>query len=288
MVNNMPIILDGKKLASEIRVNIQTKVEELAELYHKKPQLAVILIGNDSASETYVSGKEKACLKAGIKSLVIRKDETVSSAEIIELIERLNEDDEIHGILLQLPIPKHIDQEIVISRIDPKKDVDGFTPENVAKLANGKPALVPCTPLGIMRLLDKYDIEIQGKHCVVIGRSQIVGKPMASLLLGANGTVTICHSKTKDLTAMARTADILVVAIGKPKLVDDTFIKKGAVVIDVGISRIEGKLQGDVDYEKASQNAGYITPVPGGVGPMTIACLLENTLLCYQKIMELK
>lgn len=282
----MPVVLDGKALAREIGDKVKGEVESLIAKYGGQPHLVVILIGDDPASETYVSGKEKACLKAGIKSTIVKKDAHVGESEIIALIDALNNDQTVHGILLQLPLPKHLDADRIVSRINYHKDVDGFTPENVARLANGKPWLVPCTPLGIMRLLEKYGIEIQGKHCVVIGRSQIVGKPMASLLLRANGTVTICHSKTINLPDVAAMADILVVAIGKPLMVDDTYVKEGAVVIDVGISRIDGKLQGDVDYEKAAQKAGYITPVPGGVGPMTIACLLENTLLCYRNIME--
>lgn len=287
-VNDMVAILDGKALGQEIRNKVKNKVDQLYKINGVLPHLVVILIGNDPASETYVSSKEKACLKADIKSTVIRKDENVSNEEIIDLIDKLNADKNVHGILLQLPIPKHLDQDKIIARIFPSKDVDGFTPNNVAKLTIGKPHLVPCTPLGVMRLLDKYGIPIQGKNCVVIGRSQIVGKPMASLLLAANGTVTICHSKTANLSEIARTADILVVAIGKPKMVDDSYIKPGATVIDVGISRIDGKLQGDVDFEKAAMVAGHITPVPGGVGPMTIACLLENTLLCYLNSMENK
>lgn len=277
-------LLDGKTLAAEIRANVGEEVKRLNESYGKAPHLTVILIGNDPASQTYVSGKEKACLKTGIRSTVIHKESTITEAELLELIDGLNEDNDIDGILLQLPIPKHLDQEKILSRIDPCKDVDGFTPVNVAKLASGYPDLVPCTPLGIMRLLDKYRIPIDGKNCVVIGRSQIVGKPMASLLLKANGTVTICHSHTRDLAGVARQADILVVAIGKPKLVDDTFVKDGAVVIDVGISKIDGKLHGDVDFDKVKDKTAFITPVPGGVGPMTIACLLENTITCYKKL----
>lgn len=280
--------MDGKALALEVRKNVKIKVDQLKEEHGTAPHLVVILIGNDPASETYVSGKEKACQKAGIKSTVIRKQETIESNEVIELINNLNNDSDVHGILLQLPLPKHLDQNKIISRIDPLKDVDGFTFENVAKLALGKPGLVPCTPLGIMKILEKYEVSVQGKNCVVIGRSQIVGKPMASLLLAANGTVTICHSKTTNLPEVAKTADILVVAIGKPQMVDASYVKPGAAVIDVGISRIDGKLQGDVDFDSVSQVAGLITPVPGGVGPMTIACLLENTLSCYQKIMEIK
>lgn len=279
----MSTLLDGKRLAKEIREQTRIKVQDLITQYHIRPHLVVILIGNDMASETYVSGKEKACETAGIQSTIIRLDESVDQTTVLDLITSLNQDPLVHGILLQLPIPNHLESDKIMAAIRPDKDVDGFTPTNVAKLTSGAHDMVPCTPLGILRLLQKYDISIQGKHCVVIGRSQIVGRPMALLLLQANGTVTICHSKTKNLAEMSRQADILVVAIGKANMVDDTFIKDGAVVIDVGISRTEGKLIGDVNFAKASLKAGYITPVPGGVGPMTIACLLENTLTCYQK-----
>lgn len=278
----MATIIDGKQLAQEIRDHVKRDVDKLVEIYGKIPHLTVILIGDDPASRTYVSGKEKACLKAGIKSSIIHKDNNISEKELLALIDELNSDIDVDGILLQLPIPKNLDADKIIARILPEKDVDGFTPTNVAKLTGGHPGLVPCTPLGIMRILEKYQIEVEGKHCVVIGRSQIVGKPMASLLLKANGTVTVCHSRTKELNKVAQLADILVVAIGKPNLVDETFIKEGAVIIDVGTSRVEGKLVGDVFFERAKEKAGFITPVPGGVGPMTIACLLENTLTCYR------
>jgi methylenetetrahydrofolate dehydrogenase (NADP+)/methenyltetrahydrofolate cyclohydrolase len=276
-------LLDGKRLAKEIREQTRLKVQDLINQYHIRPHLVVILIGNDMASETYVLGKEKACETAGIQSTIIRLEESVDQTTVLELITSLNQDPSVHGILLQLPIPNHLESDRIMAAIRPDKDVDGFTPTNVAKLTSGAPDMVPCTPLGILRLLQKYDISIQGKHCVVIGRSQIVGRPMALLLLQANGTVTICHSKTRNLAGISRQADILVVAIGKANMVDDTYVKDGAVVIDVGISRAEGKLIGDVNFAKASLKAGYITPVPGGVGPMTIACLLENTLTCYQK-----
>ncbi len=278
----MATIIDGKQLALEIRSQVRLDVVKLVEKYGKIPHLTVILIGEDPASQTYVSGKEKACQYAGIKSSIIHKDDSISEMELLNLIDDLNANNDVDGILLQLPIPKHLDADKIISKILPEKDVDGFTPINVAKLAMGHPGLVPCTPLGIMRLLEKYHIEIEGKHCVVIGRSQIVGKPMASLLLKANGTVTVCHSRTKELNKVAQLGDILVVAIGKPNLVDKTYIKEGAVVIDVGTSRVDGKLTGDVFFESAKEKAGFITPVPGGVGPMTIACLLENTLTCYR------
>ncbi|HOP57033.1 MAG TPA: bifunctional methylenetetrahydrofolate dehydrogenase/methenyltetrahydrofolate cyclohydrolase FolD [Bacillota bacterium] len=280
----MAIIMDGKKLSKTIREKIAKETEILKIKYGKTPKLAVIVIGNDPAGESYVAGKEKACRNVGIESVVYHKEETVSQAEMLELIGELNSDDEINGILLQMPVPRHLNKDELVDKISPQKDVDGFTPENVANLTNSRPAMVPCTPLGIMELLEAYEINPEGKRCVVIGRSQIVGKPVASLLLAKNGTVTICHSKTKDLPAVAREADILVAATGKPKMVDDTFIKEGAAVIDVGISRVDGQLTGDVDFDKVEKKAGYITPVPGGVGPMTVACLLENTLLCFKRM----
>jgi methylenetetrahydrofolate dehydrogenase (NADP+)/methenyltetrahydrofolate cyclohydrolase len=278
----MAQILDGKALALEIRETIKKQVDQLILNNGITPHLAVILVGENPASQSYVKGKETACLKAGIKSTVVRLPETITDKELNQCIDDLNADVTVHGILLQLPIPKHLNADHFVSKIRSDKDVDGFTPENVAKLTNGQPYLVPCTPLGIIRILKKYNIPIEGKHCVVIGRSQIVGKPMASLLLKDNGTVTICHSRTVDLPKMARCADILVVAMGKPKMVDGTYVKKGATVIDVGISKVDGLIVGDVDFESAEKIAGYITPVPCGVGPMTIACLLENTLTCYK------
>jgi methylenetetrahydrofolate dehydrogenase (NADP+)/methenyltetrahydrofolate cyclohydrolase len=281
----MATILDGKQLAKEIKEHVRMKVLELERTTNQRPHLVVVLVGDDAASETYVSGKEKAAEITHIQSTVIRKETDTSESELIELLRKLNNDPLVHGILLQLPLPKHLHQERLIAEIDPRKDVDGFTPENVAKLVKGQPGILPCTPLGIMRILKKYAIDPSGKNACVIGRSQIVGKPMASLLLEANATVTICHSKTKNIQEISRNSDIVVVAIGKPEYVDDTFVRPGAVVIDVGISRIDGKLKGDVAYDKAAKNAGFITPVPGGVGPMTIACLMENTLTCFMNQM---
>jgi len=275
-------IIDGTLLSKKLKEQVQLETIELVSQYHQTPHLVVILIGDDPANESYVRGKEKACLKVGIKSTVIRPNVNISQGEMQNIISRLNHDKDVHGILLQLPIPKHLDADALIATISPLKDVDGFTPLNLSKLANGKPVLVPCTPKGIMKMLEAYQILIQGKNCVVVGRSQIVGKPIANLLLNANGTVTICHSKTKDMRNITKQADILVVAIGKPNMIDDTYIQTGATVIDVGISKVDGVITGDVNYEKAIQVAGFITPVPGGVGPMTIACLLENTLICYK------
>lgn len=280
----MAIILDGKALAIERKELVRLETQRLVEKHQTIPHLVVILVGTNQASQSYVRGKEKACLKAKIKSTIILQDEMVDELSLLTIIDELNCDPLVHGILLQLPIPKHLNADLIMSRINPLKDVDGFTLENVGKLTNGQIGLVPCTPQGIMRLLEKYNIDPASKHCVVVGRSQIVGKPLASLLLKANGTVTICHSKTKNLKEICLLADILVAAIGKPLFMDDTFVKSGAVVIDVGISKVDEKIVGDVAFDLASKKASYITPVPGGVGPMTIACLLENTLTCYKQL----
>ncbi len=280
----MATIMDGRQLALKLREEVKDETTKLIEKYHVTPHLVVILIGEDPASQTYVNSKEKACIKAGIKSTINRKDVNITEEELVQIIMNLNSDDTVHGILLQLPIPKHIDEDKVVNLIDVRKDVDGFTNDNIAKLYKNQDAMVPCTPLGITKILEEYEIETVGKHCVIIGRSQIVGKPMAQLMLKANSTVTVCHSKTRDIRSVAKLGDILIVAVGKPNMVDDTYIKEGATVIDVGINRTEDGLTGDVQFEKAVEKAGYITPVPRGVGPMTIACLLENTLKCYKKI----
>ena len=281
----MATILDGKSLALKIRSEIKEETEELINLYHKQPHLVVILIGDNPASETYVKMKEKACVKAGFMSTIIRRDNSITEIDLVQIIKDLNEDDSVHGILLQLPIPKHINEDRVLNLIDPRKDVDGFVYENVAKLNQGqKDALVPCTPLGITKILEEYNLETVGKRCVIIGRSQIVGKPMAALMLQRNSTVTICHSKTIDMPSIAKEADILIVAVGKAHMIDDTYVKPGAIVIDVGINRVDGKITGDVDFDKVEPIAGYITPVPKGVGPMTIACLLDNTLTCFKRL----
>jgi methylenetetrahydrofolate dehydrogenase (NADP+)/methenyltetrahydrofolate cyclohydrolase len=282
----MAHILDGKKLAKKVKNQVKESVSQLVEKYKVTPHLVVILIGDDPASETYVKSKEKTSKSLGLKSTVIKKDASISEKELIDLIVSLNEDDDVHGILLQLPIPKHIDEEKVINLIDPLKDVDGFSNHHVARLNKGLDALVPCTPLGIMEIFKEYNVDLEGKYAVVMGRSQIVGKPMASLLLKENATVTITHSRTKNMKDITRQADILVVAVGKAKMVDETYIKEGAVLIDVGISRIDGKLYGDIDFESVQDKASYITPVPGGVGPMTIAMLMKNTLKCYENIMK--
>ncbi len=280
----MATLLDGKTLAKNVRSEVKERVMTLMEKHDVQPHLTVVLVGGDPASQTYVRGKERACKNAHIKSTVIRKDNDVSEDELLGIIDDLNEDDSVHGILVQLPLPDHINEERVIERISPKKDVDGFTAINVAHLMAGDDTLAPCTPKGIIRILDAYDIDIEGKECVVIGRSQIVGKPMAHLLLNRNGTVTVCHSRTKQIEQVAKRADILVVAVGRAHMVDESFVKPGAAVIDVGISKVDGKLRGDVAFDEVEPVAGYITPVPGGVGPMTIATLLENTITCYKRI----
>lgn len=271
-------IIDGKAIAESVRNSIRQDIIKLKQEKGIVPGLTVILVGDDPASQIYVRNKERACKDVGIKSQVIKLEKNTSQAELLDLIYKLNEDKETHGILVQLPLPSHIDEGMVIEAIDPKKDVDGFHPVSAGKLFVGQPGLRPCTPKGIIRLIRETGIDIAGKYAVVIGRSNIVGKPVALMLLQNNATVTICHSKTKNLKEIAASADILVVAIGQPETIDDGYIKEGAIVIDVGTTRVNGKLKGDVVFDKAIQKAGWITPVPGGVGPMTIAMLLENTV----------
>lgn len=274
-------IIDGKKISQEIKEELKEKIANYKK-EGKEVSLAVIQVGNDPASSVYVRNKKNACAYIGIRSLSYELAEETTEEELLSLITRLNEDDEVNGILVQLPLPKHIDEEKVIQTISPKKDVDGFHVQNVGALCVGAKGYVSCTPLGIITLLKRSGIEIAGKNCVVLGRSNIVGKPMALLLLRENGTVTVCHSKTEDIKTITRQADILVVAIGRPKFVDETFIKEGAVVVDVGIHRNEeNKLCGDVDFEKVAPHTSAITPVPGGVGPMTIAMLMNN---CVQSV----
>lgn len=270
-------ILDGKKMSAEIRAAIKEKVVLLKEK-GIVPGLAVILVGDNPASKVYVGQKEKGCLEAGFASFLHRLPETTSQEELLALIDKLNADKTVHGILVQLPLPRQIDPDTVLAAIRPEKDVDGFHPVNIGRLVAGLPASEPCTPKGILRLLKSTGIPLAGKEAVVIGRSNIVGKPVALMLLAESATVTICHSKTADLAEHARRADILVAAIGKPRFVTADMVKEGAVVIDVGINRLEEGLVGDVDYEPVAEKASWITPVPGGVGPMTIAMLLENTL----------
>ncbi len=269
-------IIDGKKISQEIKDELKEKVAVLKE-QGKNICLAVIQVGSDPASGVYVGNKKKACAYIGIESLAYELPEETTEQELLDLIQKLNADDKVNGILVQLPLPGQINEEKVIQTIAPEKDVDGFHEKNVGALCVGSKGYVSCTPLGIIQLLKRSGIEISGKHCVVIGRSNIVGKPMSMLLLRENGTVTVCHSRTQNLKEITRQADILVVAVGKPKFVDDSYIKEGAVVIDVGIHRDENnKLCGDVDFEKAAPHTSAITPVPGGVGPMTIAMLMYN------------
>ena len=269
-------VIDGKKISQEIKDELKEKAAAMAK-EGKKAALAVIQVGNDPASSVYVRNKKKACEYIGIESLSYELPEETTEEELVALIEKLNADAGVNGILVQLPLPEQINEEKIIQTISPDKDVDGFHMQNVGALCTGGKGYVSCTPLGIITLLKRSGIEIAGKRCVVMGRSNIVGKPMAMLLLRENGTVTICHSKTQDMKEITRQADILVVAIGKPKFVDETYVKEGAVVIDVGIHRnAENKLCGDVDFDKVAQHTSAITPVPGGVGPMTIAMLMNN------------
>lgn len=269
-------IIDGKKISQEIKDELKEKVAAMAK-EGKKVALAVIQVGNDPASSVYVRNKKKACEYIGIESLSYELPEETTEEELVALIEKLNADTKVNGILVQLPLPKQINEEKIIQTISPDKDVDGFHMQNVGALCTGGKGYVSCTPLGIITLLKRSGIEIAGKRCVVMGRSNIVGKPMAMLLLRENGTVTICHSKTQDMKEITKQADILVVAIGKPKFVDETYVKEGAVVIDVGIHRnAENKLCGDVDFDRVALHTSAITPVPGGVGPMTIAMLMNN------------
>lgn len=275
----MTQIIDGKKISQEIKDELKAKVEELKANGKKIPCLAVIQVGNDPASTVYVGNKKKACEYIGIGSKSYELPEETSQDDLLSLIDELNDNDDITGILVQLPVPKHIDEDTIIRRISPKKDVDGFHPMSVGALLIGEDGFLSCTPAGVIQLLKRSGVEIAGKECVVIGRSNIVGKPMAVLLLRENGTVTICHSKTANLKEVCKRADILVVAIGKPKMINSEYVKEGACVIDVGIHRMEnGKLCGDVDYDDVYEHTSYITPVPGGVGPMTIAMLMNNCL----------
>ncbi|HIM58198.1 MAG TPA: bifunctional methylenetetrahydrofolate dehydrogenase/methenyltetrahydrofolate cyclohydrolase FolD [Gammaproteobacteria bacterium] len=277
------MIIDGKQIAKQLRISIADQVAML----DRKPGLAVILVGDDPASAVYVRNKDNACKEVGFYSEKINKPEDITQAELLAEIERLNKDDKIDGILVQLPLPSHIDANQVVETINPNKDVDGFHSENIGKLMQNKPYLRPCTPKGVMTMLATTGVDLVGKNCVVVGASNIVGRPMAMELLNARATVTICNSKTTDLSAKIRQADVLVVAVGIPKLIQGDWIKAGAIIIDVGINRLDdGSLVGDVDFALAKDKAAWITPVPGGVGPMTIATLLENTLTAYNTIEE--
>ncbi len=275
----MATIIDGNKIAQDIRNEVRQRALELKEQQDIIPGLAVVLVGEDPASQVYVGRKAKACAEVGFVSREYKLPAATDEEKLLKIIHKLNKDKSIHGILVQLPLPKHISTENVIAAIDPHKDVDGFHPYNVGGLVTGMPLFVPCTPRGIMELLARSGIDLTGKEAVVVGRSNIVGKPMAFLLLAQNSTVTICHSRTKDLPAVTGRADVLIAAIGKPHFIKADMVKEGAVVIDVGVNRLEnGKLAGDVAFDEVAAKASYITPVPGGVGPMTIAILMKNTL----------
>jgi len=288
------MIIDGKLISKQIKEEIAEEVKQIIKNGGRKPNLAVILVGNDGGSQTYVNAKIKACELVGFESTNIILPETVSETEVLSKVEELNNDNNIDGFIVQLPLPKHINENKIIEAISPKKDVDGFHPINVGRMSIGLPAYISATPLGITELLKRYKIETSGKHCVVLGRSNIVGKPMATLMsqkgYPGDSTVTICHSRTKNLKEITQTADILIVAMGVPDFVSADMVKEGAVVIDVGTTRVKSdktksgwKLKGDVNYNEVAPKCSYITPVPGGVGPMTIASLLKNTLLAAKK-----
>ena len=276
----MAEIINGKLVSKTVRESLAAEIADFVKDSGVVPGLAVIQVGSNPASTVYVRNKHKACLEVGIRSFQIELVEQTSEEELLSRIDALNADPAVHGILVQLPLPKHIDEQRVIERISPRKDVDAFHPENVGRIMIGNYSFLPCTPAGIMELLAFYNIDPSGKRCAVIGRSNIVGKPMAHLLMEKNGTVTVCHSRTKELSSITREADILVVAIGRPSYLTADMVKEGAVVIDVGINRLEdGRLCGDVSFEEVEKKASFITPVPGGVGPMTITMLLKNTLM---------
>lgn len=285
----MAKILDGKAVSQRVKDDLKKETEKFVKDNGFAPGLAVVIVGNDPASRVYVNSKKRACEEIGYYSEEHALCESTTEDELLNLVENLNNDDKIHGILVQLPLPKHINEETIINAINPKKDVDAFHPVNVGKIMIGNFDFLPCTPAGVMELIKESGISLEGKNCVVIGRSNIVGKPQAMLLLHKNATVTICHSKTKNLKEIAQTADVLVVAVGRAQMITGDYIKEGAVVIDVGMNRLENKkLVGDVDFESASKKASYITPVPGGVGPMTIAMLMKNTLTAAKKALENK
>jgi methylenetetrahydrofolate dehydrogenase (NADP+) / methenyltetrahydrofolate cyclohydrolase len=286
------ILIDGKKTSEQLKTEIAEEVSALVAAGGKRPHLAAVLVGNEGASETYVAGKVKACELVGFKSTLIRFDENVTEEELLKKVEQLNNEEDLDGFIVQLPLPKHISEEKVIESIDPRKDVDGFNPMNVGRLVAGLPAFISATPFGIMELIRRYQIETKGKNCVVIGRSNIVGRPMSILLSqkGVDCTVTLCHSHTRNLKEICLGADIIVAALGKPGFLTAEMVKEGAVVIDVGITRIRSdktksgwKLLGDVKFDEVAPKCSFITPVPGGVGPMTIASLLHNTLLSAKK-----
>ncbi|MCX6385916.1 MAG: bifunctional methylenetetrahydrofolate dehydrogenase/methenyltetrahydrofolate cyclohydrolase FolD [Solirubrobacterales bacterium] len=278
-----PTIIDGKAVAQRVRAEVAQGVAEFFKRTGQRPGLATVLVGDDPASAVYVTNKRKACEEVGIEGFHRELSADASQGEVAEVLEELNAMAEVSGILLQLPAPQQIDDDAMVALIDPAKDVDGLSAINAGLLAQGRPGLRPCTPSGVIELLDAYEIAIEGAQAVVLGRSQLVGRPLAALLIERNATVTVCHSRTRDLAGVCAGADILIAAVGVPKMVTAEFIKPGATVIDVGINRTEAGLVGDVDFQSAKTRAGAITPVPGGVGPMTIACLLRNTLLAAQE-----
>ena len=284
----MAEVISGKELSLKKRDFMKNQVEMLENKYGRKPHLAVILVGDDPGSVSYVTGKEKACNEIGITNTTIKKPNDITQEELLEIIEELNNNKSVDGILVQLPLPKHINQTFIINSIRPDKDVDGFHPVNVASLYLKQPGIIPCTPKGIMEVLDSVNISIEGKRAVVIGRSNIVGLPVSKLMLDRNATITIAHSRTKDLASVTKEADILIAAVGKPLFVKRDMVKEGAVVIDVGVNRNPetGKLCGDVDFNDVLDKVSYITKVPGGIGPRTITCLMENTIECFIKHVE--
>ncbi len=285
----MAILINGKEVSAEVKAGVAAEAAKLKEEKGLKVGLAVVIVGNNPASRVYVNSKKKACEEVGFQSFEYALDENTTQEQLLDLVDVLNRDSRVNGILVQLPLPKHIDENAIINAICVDKDVDAFHPKNVGKIMIGDYSFLPCTPAGVMELIAHTGVEVSGKNCVVIGRSNIVGKPMAMLLLHKSGTVTICHSKTQNIADITRNADILVVAVGKPNFVTGDMIKEGAVVIDVGMNRLEnGKLCGDVEFDSAEKKAGYITPVPGGVGPMTIAMLMKNTLTAAKQQSRVK
>jgi methylenetetrahydrofolate dehydrogenase (NADP+)/methenyltetrahydrofolate cyclohydrolase len=285
----MAILINGKEVSAEVKAGVAAEAAKLKEEKGLKVGLAVVIVGNNPASRVYVNSKKKACEEVGFQSFEYALDENTTQEQLLDLVDVLNRDSRVNGILVQLPLPKHIDENAIINAICVDKDVDAFHPKNVGRIMIGDYAFLPCTPAGVMELIAHTGVEVSGKNCVVIGRSNIVGKPMAMLLLHKSGTVTICHSKTQNIADITRNADILVVAVGKPNFVTGDMIKEGAVVIDVGMNRLEnGKLCGDVEFDSAEKKAGYITPVPGGVGPMTIAMLMKNTLTAAKQQSRVK
>ncbi len=280
----MANLIDGKQISANVKEQVRIETEQLKEKYGIQPALAVVIVGNDPASRVYVNNKKKACEYIGIRSLSYELPGATTQEELLQLIEKLNQREDVDGILVQLPLPSHMNEDLVIQTISPKKDVDGFHPESVGNLSIGRKGFVSCTPAGIIELLKRSKVPMDGANCVILGRSNIVGKPMGMLMLRENATVTICHSHTKNLKKIAKSADILIVALGQPKMVTADYVKEGAVVIDVGIHRMEDqKLCGDVDYDQVEPIASAITPVPGGVGPMTIAMLMKNVVEAKEK-----